>query len=133
LAKELDDMPEDKQGWDDLIKGNTNASAKSSTSTKSKSETNQQSSEETKIESSGETEISASKESTVETILSANIGANTVSIEKRLKYLDKKEHRSYYIDKAIIKKIDKLNRKFNIDKSDIVNEALKLLFETLKI
>jgi group I intron endonuclease len=58
---------------------------------------------------------------------------NAISIERPLKYLDMKEHRSYYIDKEIIAKIDKLNKKYNIDKSDIVNEALKLLFETLKI
>jgi hypothetical protein len=108
---------------------NAKSSAITSTSTES--------SKETTIESNAETEISASLESNVktisETILSANISAKTVSIEKRLKYLDMKEHRSYYIDKEIIAKIDKLNKKYNIDKSDIVNEALKLLFETLKI
>jgi hypothetical protein len=86
---------------------------------------------------SGESEISSTTESSMKTvsktILSANIKSKTVSIEKRLKYLDIKEHRSYYIDKELIKKIDKINKKYNIDKSDIVNEALKLLFETLQI
>jgi hypothetical protein len=139
LAKELK-TPGDNQGWEDLIRG-SKSSANISTSTESKDKTNiesgkntkAESSEETIIESNGETKISASMESTVETIISANIKSKTISIEKRLKYLDKKEHRSYYIDKEIIKKIDKVNKKYNIDKSDIVNEALKLLFETLKI
>jgi hypothetical protein len=126
-----------------------NSSAKSSTSTESSDKANVESSEETKdksntessmktiSKSNAESEISASIESNVktvsETVLSANISAKTVSIEKRLKYLDLKEHRSYYIDKELLKKIDKINKKYNIDKSDIVNEALKLLFETLKI
>jgi hypothetical protein len=144
LAKEIviEEHKEDNT-WLDMMKNRIDAdsSAKSSTSTESNMGANVESSEVTKdkskIESSGESEISASKESNVitkeETILSANIKSKTISIEKRLKYLDKKEHRSYYIDKEIIKKIDKLNKKYNIDKSDIVNEALKLLFETLKI
>jgi hypothetical protein len=133
LAKELETKEEitEDNTWLDMMKNRTgaNSSAKSSTSTESNMGAN--------VESISETEISASSESNVktkeETILSANISAKTVSIEKRLKYLDIKEHRSYYIDKEIIKKIDRVNKKYNIDKSDIVNEALKLLFETLKI
>jgi hypothetical protein len=133
LAKELETKEEitEDNTWLDMMKNRTgaNSSAKSSTSTESKTGANVESSEETKDKSKTESSVKTKEE----TILSANIKSKTVSIEKRLKYLDKKEHRSYYIDKEIIKKIDRVNKKYNIDKSDIVNEALKLLFETLKI
>jgi hypothetical protein len=78
------------------------------------------------------TNSSTSTNTTTETILSTNFSTNTITIEKKLKYLDKRTQRAYYIDKDLIKKIDKLSKKFNIDKSDIVNEALKLFFVSIE-
>lgn len=56
----------------------------------------------------------------------------TITLKKRNKYTDLHERKTYYISKEYIKKIDKLSSKYNLDKSYIVNEALKLFFNSIK-
>lgn len=53
-------------------------------------------------------------------------------IKKRVKYTDIHERRTYYLDKDVVKKLDKLSNKYDLDKSYLVNEALKLFFKVLE-
>ena len=53
-------------------------------------------------------------------------------IKKRVKYTDVHERRTYYLDKDVVKKLDKLSTKYDLDKSYLVNEALKLFFKVLE-
>lgn len=53
-------------------------------------------------------------------------------IKKRVKYTDIHERRTYYLDKDVVKKLDKLSNKYGLDKSYLVNEALKLFFNVLE-
>ncbi|MDI3312002.1 MAG: hypothetical protein QJR05_11335 [Thermoanaerobacterium sp.] len=53
-------------------------------------------------------------------------------IKKRAKYTDVHERRTYYLDKDVVKKLDKLSTKYDLDKSYLVNEALKLFFKVLE-
>lgn len=102
---------------DSLILTNTN------TSTQTKFNTN------TKTNFSTDTDTNVS--TNTETIFSTNISTKSITIEKRLKYTEERLHRAYYIKKDLVKKIDKLSKKTNMDKSDIVCVALNLLFESL--
>jgi hypothetical protein len=53
-------------------------------------------------------------------------------IQKRVKYTDIHDRKTYYIEKELVKKIDKLSSKNNLDKSYIVNQALKLFFSLIE-
>lgn len=53
-------------------------------------------------------------------------------VSKRSKYIDTHIRKTYYFDKKLFRKMEKLSKKYNIDNSYIINQALKLLFETLK-
>jgi hypothetical protein len=53
-------------------------------------------------------------------------------IKKRVKYTDIHERRTYYLDKDVVKKLDKLSNKYDLDKSYLVNEALKLFFNVIE-
>lgn len=52
-------------------------------------------------------------------------------IKKKDKYTDIHSRKTYYVEKELLKKIDKLCYKNNLDKSFIVNEALRLFFKEI--
>lgn len=53
-------------------------------------------------------------------------------IKKKDKYTDIHSRKTYYIEKDLLKKIDKLCDRNNLDKSFVVNEALKLFFKEVE-
>ena len=53
-------------------------------------------------------------------------------IKKKDKYTDIHSRKTYYIEKDLLKKIDKLCDRNNLDKSFIVNEALRLFFKEVE-
>ncbi|WP_368491000.1 ribbon-helix-helix domain-containing protein [Clostridium sp. BJN0013] len=53
-------------------------------------------------------------------------------VSKRSKYVDTHIRKTYYFDKKLFKKMEKLSKKYNIDNSYIINQALELLFEALE-
>lgn len=62
-----------------------------------------------------------------------NVSTNTsIKFKKRTRYLDERSQRAYYIKKDILKQLDKISKKYEVDKSDIVNKALEFLFENLE-
>jgi hypothetical protein len=65
------------------------------------------------------------------TILSTNLDTNEIIIEKRLKYSEERVHRAYYIKRDTIKKLEQISKRYNIDKSDIVDQALKLFLNNI--
>lgn len=53
-------------------------------------------------------------------------------ISKRTRYIDTHIRKTYYFDKKLFKKMEKLSKKYKIDNSYIINQALDLLFKTLE-
>jgi len=53
-------------------------------------------------------------------------------IKKKDKYTDIHSRKTYYVEKELLKKIDNLCDKNNLDKSFIVNEALRLFFKEIE-
>ncbi|HYE12235.1 MAG TPA: hypothetical protein VEF53_18855 [Patescibacteria group bacterium] len=102
-----------------------------STDTDTTNNSNMNSNNNTNTDSNKNSSIETNKITKVETILSTNLNTNEITIQKRLKYLEERKQRAYYIENDLIKKIDRLSKKFNIDKSDIVNESLKLFFANI--
>jgi len=55
-----------------------------------------------------------------------------IIIKKRDKYTDIHSRKTYYVEKELLKKIDKLCDRNNLDKSFVVNEALRLFFKEIE-
>lgn len=53
-------------------------------------------------------------------------------IKKKDKYTDIHSRKTYYVEKELLKKIDKLCDRNNLDKSFVVNEALRLFFKEIE-
>ena len=89
----------------------------------------QQESTNTDNESSIESKPSVSGEIastvTTESNVSVNVSTNISGIPKKTKYLETKVQRSYYLDKDLVKELDKFAKKNDYDKSDIINWILK--------
>ncbi len=89
----------------------------------------QQASTNTNDESSIENKSSVSGEIastvTTESEPSVNVSTNTSGIPKKAKYLDTRVQRSYYLNKDLVKELDKYAKKNDYDKSDIINWILK--------
>jgi len=60
---------------------------------------------------------------------STKISTNTITKIRKSKQV---QQRAYYIDKDLIKEIEELSKKYDADKSTIVNEALRYYFEHIK-
>jgi hypothetical protein len=83
----------------------------------------QQESTNTENEASVETAISV--EPTHKSEVSVNVSTNTSGIPRKAKYLETRVQRSYYLDKDLVKELDKFAKKNDYDKSDIINWILK--------
>jgi hypothetical protein len=82
------------------------------------------------IKSSGESESNGNTESEV----SISVSTNVSGIPKKSKYLETRVQRSYYLDKELVKELDKFAKKNDYDKSDIINHILsKFLQENGKL
>jgi hypothetical protein len=79
----------------------------------------------TNDESSTESEPNINSEiaSTVEP--NVNVSTNVSGIPKKAKYLETRVQRSYYLNKELVKELDKYAKKNDYDKSDIINWILK--------
>jgi hypothetical protein len=62
---------------------------------------------------------------TTESNVSVKVSTNTNGIPKKAKYLETRVQRSYYLDKDLVKELDKFAKKNDYDKSDIINWILK--------
>lgn len=56
---------------------------------------------------------------------SVNVSTNVSGIPKKAKYLETRVQRSYYLNKELVKELDKYAKKNDYDKSDIINWILK--------
>ena len=84
------------------------------------------------IESSGSGEIAST--ANIGSEVSSNVSTNTSGIPKKERYLETRVQRSYYLDKELVKELDKFAKKNDYDKSDIINHILKeFLFKSRKI
>ncbi len=108
-----------KPGPDNSINSNTNNISSNNTSTKANTKNN------TGIKTISGTESNNNT--------NTNVSTNTsIKLKKRTRYLDERSQRAYYIKKDILKQLDKISKKYEVDKSDIVNKALEFLFENLE-
>jgi hypothetical protein len=80
---------------------------------------------------STDTDLNTNPDTNYTTILSTNISTNKIIIERQLKYSEERKQRAYYLKLNTIKKLDRFAKKYNLDKSDIVNESLELFFNTI--
>jgi len=89
----------------------------------------QQGSTNTNDESSIESESSVNSEIastvTTESNVSVKVSTNTSGIAKKIRYLETRVQRSYYLNKELVKELDKYAKKNDYDKSDIINWILK--------
>lgn len=53
-------------------------------------------------------------------------------IKKQSRYTDLHTRKTYYIENELLKKIERLSSKNNLDKSFIVNEALRMFFSEVE-
>lgn len=68
-------------------------------------------------------EVASTVESTVES--SVNVSINISGIPKKARYLETMVQRSYYLDRELVKELDKFAKKNDYDKSDIINWILR--------
>jgi hypothetical protein len=102
----------------------TNTNNETTTETKSSVESSDSVVSTPNIESSGN----------VESEVSISVSTNVSGIPKKAKYLETRVQRSYYLDKELVKELDKFAKKNDYDKSDIINHILsKFLQENGKI
>jgi hypothetical protein len=77
------------------------------------------------IKSSGESESNTESNGNTESEVSISVSTNVSGIPKKSKYLETRVQRSYYLDKELVKELDKYARKNDYDKSDIINHILR--------
>lgn len=80
---------------------------------------------------------SISTDSDIISDTNSDITSDTISdvftiIKKRDKYTDIHSRKTYYVEKELLKKIDKLCVKNNLDKSFVINESLRLFFNEIE-
>jgi hypothetical protein len=97
------------------VKGAAMFFQQESTNTKDETESN--------VASSGSGGVASTVN--VESEVSVNVSTNTSGIPKKAKYLETRVQRSYYLDKDLVKELDKFAKKNDYDKSDIINWILK--------
>jgi hypothetical protein len=68
-------------------------------------------------------EVASTTESNVG--VSVNVNTNVSGIPKKARYLETRVQRSYYLDKELVKELDKYAKKNDYDKSDIINWILR--------
>ncbi|NNU78588.1 hypothetical protein [Clostridium estertheticum] len=86
---------------------------------------------------STDSDIISDTNSDVISDINNNITSDTISdisniIKKKDKYTDIHSRKTYYVEKELLKKIDKLCDRNNLDKSFVVNEALRLFFKEIE-
>lgn len=107
----------------DKVKGAAVFFHQESTNTDNESKTKTELSGESSnsIESTSNTETNSNTESEV----SISVSTNVSGIPKKARYLETRVQRSYYLDKELVKELDKFAKKNDYDKSDIINHILR--------
>jgi hypothetical protein len=77
------------------------------------------------IEPSGDSESNTESIGNTDSEVSISVSTNVSGIPKKSKYLETRVQRSYYLDKELVKELDKFAKKNDYDKSDIVNHILR--------
>lgn len=90
-------------------------------STNTDNESNMKTESSNSVSNTSNTESSGNVESEV----SINVSTNVSGIPKKAKYLETRVQRSYYLNKELVKELDKYAKKNDYDKSDIINWILK--------
>lgn len=85
---------------------------------------------DTTTDSTINTTMNSTKNSTNDDTKNSSI---SITIKRKENYLDKHVQRAYYIRKDLEKQLIKTSQKTKMPKSELVNLALELLFENLKI
>jgi hypothetical protein len=90
-------------------------------STNTGNESNTETEPSNSVKSISNTESTGNTESEV----SISVSTNVSGIPKKARYLETRVQRSYYLDKELVKELDKFAKKNDYDKSDIINHILR--------